>query len=136
MYFVFSTPVTPKFTFQENRYFLAVAMPFLFKNKRPLTRCKVKQTSRLSDYENVVVVSIYGMNLMMMNCRAHIVGKETMGKELQCVVAFFGQLRDKVSVKLKEIVGPIERSMKDLVKIAQYKVRIRESSDNKDIYRI
>ncbi|KAF8353470.1 hypothetical protein PRIPAC_91469 [Pristionchus pacificus] len=52
---------------------------------------------------------------------ARIVGKETMGKELESVVAFFGQLRDKVCGKLKEIVDPIERSMKDLVKIAQYK---------------
>lgn len=77
------------------------------------------------------------MHLMIMNYRARIVGKETMGKELESVVAFFGQLRDKVCGKLKEIVDPIERSMKDLVKIAQYKVMIRVSSDNKYyIYRI
>ncbi|GMR53597.1 hypothetical protein PMAYCL1PPCAC_23792, partial [Pristionchus mayeri] len=52
---------------------------------------------------------------------AHYVEKENMRKKLCCVVGYFEQLRGKVDRKLKEITDPIERLMKDLVKIAQYK---------------
>ncbi|GMT00594.1 hypothetical protein PENTCL1PPCAC_22768, partial [Pristionchus entomophagus] len=52
---------------------------------------------------------------------ARVVEKESMGEKLKNVVGYYRQLRGKVNGKLKEIVDPMERLMKDLVKIAQYK---------------
>ncbi|GMT30206.1 hypothetical protein PFISCL1PPCAC_21503 [Pristionchus fissidentatus] len=52
---------------------------------------------------------------------AHVVNKCVVEEKLLRVVGYFGQFRAKVNAALKDIVDPIERLMKDLVRIAQYK---------------